>query len=105
MAEPLTINIDGVQYPCEPTLGAMVRYREATGEEASTLAADNISGTCRYLYCCVQSACRRAKREFAMEFLDFADAVLPSDLQVWADALVARQADDAKKKTTARKSR
>ena len=34
----ITISIDGKEYPCRPTMGAMLRFKEQTGKDISEIS-------------------------------------------------------------------
>ena len=80
----ITVTANGKEYPCRPTMGAMLRFKRETGKEVTELKGDSLSDLCVYLFCCVQSACAADGVEFGMELLDFADALSPEDLAAWS---------------------
>lgn len=71
------IIIKGKEYPCEVTMGALVRFHKESGKEASGISSDNLSDLALFIWCCVASACNAAepKIPFDMPFLDFADSL------------------------------
>lgn len=81
--------INGIAYPCRPTMGAMLRFKRETGKEVTEMNAESFSELCVYLYCCVASASAADKIEFDMTLMEFADSILPDDLAKWATALQA----------------
>lgn len=81
------VTIDGIAYPCRPTMGAMLRFKKETGKEVTELNAQSFSEMCVYLYCCVASASSADKIPFDMSLMDFADAISPDDLNNWAAAM------------------
>lgn len=97
------VTIDGKEYPCRPTMGAMFRYKEATGREATTIDASSVTDLVTYLWCCVVSACKRDGVEFKMSLMDFADGLDPDALTKWSEAVVqsstAGGAGDEEKKS------
>ena len=46
----------GREWPCRLTLGALRRYKQETGEDASQLKGESSLGV--LLWCCVKSACQ-----------------------------------------------
>ena len=80
----VTVNINGKEYPCRPTMGAMLRFKKETGKEVTELNNGSFSDLCCYLYCCVASASAADKVPFDLTFMDFADALSPEDMTAWA---------------------
>lgn len=54
----IEIKIDGKEYPCRQTMGAMLRFKQETGKEVTEIGG-NLSDICAYLFCCVASACKK----------------------------------------------
>lgn len=79
------IIVDGKAYPCRPTYGAMLRFRNETGRELSEVKPGAISDLVTYLWCCVKSACAREGVAFDIALLDFADRLSPEDMERWCD--------------------
>lgn len=82
----IEININGEAYPCSPTMGAMLRFKEQTGREINQTDG-GFSDLCTYLWCCIASASKREGKEFNLSLMDFADAITPDDMQAWNEAL------------------
>ena len=82
----LTIVVNGKEYPCRVTMGAMLRFRRETGREVTEING-SLEDLCTYLWCCVCSACRRDGKDFDMSLMDFADALDPETLTAWANGL------------------
>lgn len=82
----LKIEIEGKEYPCRQTMGAMLRFKQETGKDVSQISND-FSDLCAYLYCCVVSACKHDNIAFDYSLLDFADSLTPADLEKWTDAI------------------
>lgn len=99
----ILIKVNGDSYPCKPTMGAMLRFRELTGKEIDKMDATSISELCTFLFCCVASACNREKKPFTMSLMDFADQVSPEDMAEWQRSIsreaepVEPEEDDEKK--------
>lgn len=85
----LEVVVNGVAYPCHPTMGAMLRFKKETGKEITEIKADSLSDLCTYLYCCVASASAASGKAFGMSLMEFADAMSPEDMQAWAMSLNA----------------
>jgi len=83
----IEVKINGKAYPCRPTMGAMLRFKLATGKEVTALASGELSDMLSYLYCCVASACAADGIEFKLQLMEFADAISPADMNAWAAAM------------------
>lgn len=79
--------INGIAFPCRPTMGAMLRFKRETGREVTAIDGSSMEDLVTYLYCCVASACSADKVDFSMNLIDFADALSPEDLQAWTNKL------------------
>ncbi len=77
------VTINGVDYPCRPTMGAMLRFKKETGKEITEMTDKSFTDLCTYLYCCVVSACSADKVDFNMSLMEFADALNPEDMNAW----------------------
>ena len=82
-----TITLDGKEYPCRPTMGAMLRFKQETGREVTQIGEDSPTDLCTYLWCCVKSASAHEGTPFDLPLLDFADALSPDDLALWSRQL------------------
>ena len=91
----IEITINGVAYPCRPTMGAMLRFKEQTGKEITQLDGNSFTDLCTYLWCCIVSACKREGKAFDLSLMDFADCIDPDDMQGWSEALQAENPDPA----------
>lgn len=78
----IEVVINGASYPCRPTMGAMVRFREIANKDITQLE-NNFTDMCKYLYCCVASASAADGIAFDLDFMAFADAICPDDLNNW----------------------
>lgn len=83
----MTISLGGKEYPCRPTMGAMLRFKHETGREVTEIGEGSVSDLCTYLWCCVKSASAADGIAFDVTLLDFADALSASDLTLWASSL------------------
>lgn len=71
----MEVKIDGKAYPCEMTMGAMLRFNELTGKEVTDIADGDLSGMVRMIWCCVVSSCAAKKIPFDYGLQEFADAI------------------------------
>lgn len=74
----ITIEINGQEYPCYQTMGALMMLERETGKNAAdcTTLTDQVV----FLWACCKSACRREQVEFPYTIDDFADHLTPEDL-------------------------
>ncbi len=93
----LELKVGGREYPCRVTMGAMVRFKYATGKDVSQLDQGDIGELVRFIYCCVQSASKADGVTFDTDFETFADLLEPDSLTAFY-----AQVGDAEKKTTAK---
>jgi hypothetical protein len=89
-----TITVQGKQYPCYLTNGAMLRYKRHTGEDVSKMSTSDTANMIEFMYHCTASACRAENVDFDMDLDTFADYTTPADLQAFAESLQ----NDSKKK-------
>lgn len=95
-----TITLNGKQLPSYQTMGALLRFKQATGKEAGSIDfSRDMSDVITYLWCCVESACNRERVDFTMSLQDFADALTIEDVTKWSEQLIEAGAQEAKKKT------
>lgn len=85
----IEITINGAKYPCSPTMGAMLRFKQETGREITEIDAGSFTDLCTYLWCCVVSGARREGKQFDMSLMEFADSLTPEDMAEWNDAITA----------------
>ena len=90
----LKLTVGGKEYPCRVTMGAMVRFKRATGKDVSQLNQSDIGELVQFIYCCVQSACKADDVAFDTDFETFADSLEPDSLNTFY-----AQVGDAEKKT------
>lgn len=93
----IEINVNGTAYPCSPTMGAMLRFKQQTGREITEIDPTSFSDLCTYLWCCVASAAKREGKPFDFSLMDFADSLEPEDMAAWNEAIAA-EAEPAEKK-------
>lgn len=100
-ANLLTIKIDDKTYPCRETMGAMLRYKNETGKEASEM--QTVSDWCVYLYCCIKSASHADGIDFDFDLETFADKIDAETLTTWINLYVAKMTESQKAASTAKK--
>lgn len=83
----IEIKINGEAYPCRPTMGAMLRFKEQTGKEITEMDTTSFTELCTYLWCCIKSACAREQKQFDLSLIEFADSIDPDDMNAWATAV------------------
>lgn len=89
-AKKIEIIVGGDAFPCYPTLGAMLLFKQETDKEVSEMRAENVSEMIIYLWCCAKSASSRESKDFTLSLQDFADNVDPDALSRWNDAVTAQ---------------
>ncbi len=85
----IEITINGEAYPCSPTMGAMLRFKEETGREITEINPGSFSDLCTYLWCCVASGAKREGKDFNLSLMEFADSITPEDMEPWNTAITA----------------
>lgn len=95
------ITLAGKAYPYRITMGAFVRFKNATGRDVSTLAKDDVSDNLRFVHCCLLSACKADGVEFPYDFEDFADLLSPEDMGAIFAGMAEGDADEKKTKAKA----
>lgn len=91
----IEVTINGVAYPCRPTMGAMLRFKKETGKEVTEITSNSLTDLCTYLYCCVASASAADGVDFKMSLMDFADALNPEEMTAWATQMQQNTVEDA----------
>ena len=76
----MTIKINGKEYPCRVTMGAMLRFKRETGKDVSQIGKGNVADLVTFLWCCTASASKADGVEFGMGLVDFADLLEPDTL-------------------------
>ena len=103
----IEIIVNGKAYPCSPTAGAMLRFKEQTGREVTEIDSSSFTDLLTYLWCCVVAASKREGIDFGMSLMDFADNLTPEDMADWSQLITeptASSADGSKKKKSRRPS-
>lgn len=96
-----TINIGGNAYPCYMTMGAMLRFTNATGTEVGAIAPGAVVPMIQLCHCMVAAACVREKVPFDMGLDEFADRLTPDEFARWSAMLETEAVhyDSAEKKS------
>ena len=92
------ISINGREYPCRITMGAMLRFKRATGKDVSKMVGDDMEELMVFIHACVMSACRADGVECDMSVDDMADHLTAEDINDFYGALTA--GEESKKKVT-----
>lgn len=83
----MKLRIGDKDYPCRVTMGAMTRFKNASGKDVSKMDQSDISELVLFIYCCVKSACNADKVPFDMDFEMFADSMDPESVNAfWEQA-------------------
>lgn len=93
------IEINGKQYPCRITMGAMLRFKRETGKDVSEIGQSDVSDLLTLLWCCVASACAGDGVSFKMSLMDFADRIDPDALTGFYISMEKKEPTDPEKKT------
>lgn len=105
MADMRKIIIDGVEYPCFQTMGAMLYYKEETGEEVTAMKPDEISKLILFFYCTIKAACDRKKVEFPYSAREFSVMIDADTLTGWQTSMDGEPAEENGEKKSPRQSR
>ena len=100
----IEININGKAYPCRPTMGAMLRFKNETGREVTDIDG-GFSDLCTYLWCCVVSACKKDNIPFDLSLMDFADSIEPADMNAWSQAIQSEAEAEAEESESGKKTK
>lgn len=84
------IQIGENTYPFRMTLGAMLRFKRATGKEVAMLDDENLEEVANLLYACIASACAADKVQFPFDFEEFCDRLSAEDMEAMTDLLTAQ---------------
>ena len=84
----IIISVNGEEFPCSPTMGAMLRFKQETGKEITEIDPSSFTELCTYLWCCVASAAKREGKVFNLSLMDFADAIMPEDMTAWGNSIM-----------------
>lgn len=102
----IEVIINGEAYPCSPTMGAMLRFKQQTGKEISEINTGSFTDLCTYLWCCVTSASKREGKDFKMSLMEFADSLTPDDMAQWSQDIAVTDSvpDESGEKKSPQKS-
>lgn len=94
------IKINGKEYPCRVTMGAMLRFKQETGKDVAKMSQEDVADLIVLLWCCVMSASKADGVKFGMSLMDFADQLTPDILTDFSTSM-GGESDAAEKKTEA----
>lgn len=94
----ITVTVGGRELPCRVTMGAMLRFKRATGKEVNELDG-GMSELVTWLWCCVASACKADDVEFGLTLDEFADRIDPGEFTSWAEQVGGESPESGEKKT------
>lgn len=75
------IQVGDQTYPFRLTLGAMLRFKRATGKEVTELNEDSVEELATLFHACLVSACAADKVPFNLTLEDFCDLLSAEDLE------------------------
>jgi len=76
-----TITIEGKEYPCKMTMGAMLEFKERTKLEVTDIVGTELSLIIKLMFCCAVSSCRASGVELPYKNeMEMADHMVPDDL-------------------------
>lgn len=87
----------GKEYPNRVTMGAMIDFKRDTGKDVNEIGND-VEMLTRFMYCCVRSACRADKADFALTFEEFADGIDLSEFNSFQSEMTDKNEETSKKK-------
>lgn len=91
------IEINGKQFPCRVTMGAMLRFKRETGHDVSKMDPTDVAELVTLLWCCIVSASKADGVEFGIELMDFADMLDPETVTCFYASMEKESADPEKK--------
>ena len=93
MKKAINIQVGDRTYPFRMTLGAMLRFKRATGREVADLDDSNVEEVAILLHACLASTCAADKIPFDLSVEEFCDMISVEDLDAMQALLT--QPDDA----------
>lgn len=81
------IMIAGKEYPCRVTMGALLRFKRATGHDVSSMDYEDMEELMVFVHSCVVSACKVDGVEFGLDLMDMADQIEPDALNSFYAAM------------------
>lgn len=91
------ITVNGREYPCKIRMGALLRFKRATGRDVSEMRSSDTTDLITFLWCCVASACNADKVPFDLSLDDFADGLDYDSLTGFYESNAEEDADGQKK--------
>lgn len=102
----IILTIEGVDYPCRPSMGAFKTFREETGKEAmEVLTGGSVVDFGIFLWACTQSGARHEKREFPYTLEEFMDMATPDEIAVWMNKINEASEGEATSETGSKKKK
>lgn len=86
------ITLNGKQYPVRLTMGAMLRFKRATGKEVQEIGED-LEQVITFMHCCIASACKADGIPFDLSVDELADHLSASDVTTFTQQLMAEPSD------------
>lgn len=99
------ITVNGVEYPCYPTMGAFLRFKTETGLDISEVKNMDTSTSFILLYCCLVSACKAEGKIFELSLMEFADSVSVEQMTEWTQVMNASEEDKGVEETKKKKQK
>ena len=93
------ISINGKEYPCRITMGAMMRFKNETGKDVSKMDTTDVTEQVTLLWCCIVSASKADGVEFGIGLMDFADMLDPETLKGFYTSMEKEESANPEKKT------
>ena len=93
------ISINGKEYPCRITMGAMMRFKNETGKDVSKMDTTDVTEQVTLLWCCIVSASKADGVEFGIGLMDFADMLDSETLTGFYTSMEKEEGADPEKKT------
>ena len=79
--------IRGKEYPCYMTMGALRRFRRASGHEFGQEGPESPSDMVLFCHCMTASACNAEGMDFPLDAETFADCLSLDQFQAWSEGL------------------
>ena len=92
-----TITINGSALPVRVTMGALLRFKRATGKEAAQIK-DDMEDILTFMHCCLSSACKADGVPFSMDVQEMADHLKAEDVTAFAQSINGMDGGDESKK-------
>ena len=85
--------IGGREYPCRVTMGAMLRFKRATGKDVSRMNGEDMEELMVFVHSCVASACKADGVPFELGVEDMADCLTAEDVTAFYEGMVEKKAE------------